>query len=86
VKKELKSGYNTAVAGRLAAFKNWLQAAWTGKSNLETVIGDYTDYIALFPRDDPESALSLSDYFEATSGAADEGTFKNYSSIMDAMG
>ena len=34
VKREVSSTYNTAVTGRYKAFKNWLSAAWTGKSNL----------------------------------------------------
>ena len=74
------------MAGRWKAFKHWLKAAWTGKSNLESVVGDYEDYLSLFPHGHSGDGLSLSDYYEATSGAADEGSYKNYSDIMDIMG
>ena len=34
LKREIKGTWSTAVDGRYKAFKNWLSAAWTGKSNL----------------------------------------------------
>lgn len=86
VKRNLTSGFNTAVAGRWKAFKNWLQAAWTGKSNLTSVIGDYEDYLSLFTPGESGNALSLKSYYESTSAAGDEGHYKDYSGIMDLMG
>ena len=59
VKRNIKGGFNTAVSGRYKAFKNWLEAAWTGKSNLETVIGDYEDYLSLLSPEGEKSDLSL---------------------------
>ena len=88
IKRNITSGFNTAIAGRWKAFKNWLQAAWTGKSSLTSVISDYEDYLSLFPpgEEGSKDALSLSSYYEATSAAGDEGTYKDYSGIMELMG
>ena len=86
VKREVSSTYNTAVTGRYKAFKNWLSAAWTGKSNLQSVIGDYEDYLALFGPDESTDRLSLHEFFDATRAGGDEGVYKDYYEIMDRMG
>ena len=85
VKRNVKGGFNTAIKGRYKAFKNWLNAAWTGKSNLETVIGDYEDYLSLLSPEGENSDLSLHEYFNATRAAGDEGVYKDYQTIMDKM-
>ena len=86
VKREVKGTWNTAVDGRFKAFKNWLSAAWTGKSNLQQVIGDYEDYVALFSPYDEEEPISLQHFFEATRAGGDEGVYSDYYSIMNRMG
>ena len=52
VKEDARGAWNVAIQGRFKAFKNWVTTAWTGQSRLSTAIGDYEDFLAMFPKND----------------------------------
>ena len=52
VKEDARGAWNVAIQGRFKAFKNWVTSAWTGESRLSIAIGDYEDFLAMFPKND----------------------------------
>ena len=86
VKADMKGAFRTAAVGRYKAFKHWLTKAWSGKSDLQTIIGDYEDYLSLFEPTSKEERLSLHEYFDATRAPGDDGHFNEYTKIMNMMG
>ena len=86
VKEDARGAWNVAVQGRFKAFKNWVTSAWTGKSRLNIAIGDYEDFLAMFPEDDETVKPSFREFYEATRAPADMGEFKTFQTIMNRMG
>ena len=86
VKEDARGAWNVAIQGRFKAFKNWITAVWTGNSALATVIGDYEDYIAMFPDGDTTTKPSLRAFYESTRAPADLGNFKDFKEIMNRLG
>ena len=82
----MKGAFRTAAMGRYKAFKHWLTKAWSGKSDLQTIIGDYEDYLSLFEPESKEARLSLHEYFDATRAPGDDGHYEQYAKIMNKMG
>jgi hypothetical protein len=86
VKDDMNKAYNSALGGRFKAFKNWITEAWSGKTNLENVVGDYEDYLALFALDSSDERISLHEFWDATRAPGDEGDYPSYQKIMNRMG
>lgn len=86
VKEDARGAWNVAVQGRFKAFKNWVTAAWTGESRLATAIGDYEDFLAMFPAGDESKRPSFREFYEATRAPGDRGDFKTFKEIMNRMG
>ena len=50
------------------------------------IVGDYEDYLSLFPINSKKDRVSLHQYFEATRAPGDRGNFSAYQEIMNRMG
>ena len=86
VKEDAKGAWNVAVQGRFTAFKNWIKEAWTGSSQLSWAIGDYEDFLAMFPDGDKTKKPTFKEFYEATRAPADLGEYKVFQQIMNRMG
>lgn len=86
VKEDARGAWNVAVQGRFTAFKNWVKEVWTGNSRLMTAIGDYEDFLAMFPDGDTTIQPSFRTFYECTRAPADLGDFATFQVIMNRMG
>jgi len=85
-KKNISGAFATAIGGRFKAFQGWLKQAWSGVTGLETVLGDYEDYLALFPAKSHKKKVSLHGYFDATRAPGDRGNYNQYQKVINRMG
>ena len=87
MKKGMGAALATAVKGRFSAFKNWLKQAWSGDTDILTIVGDYEDYLALFPTNSEKTPrVSLHQFFDATRAPGDRGNFSAYKEVIERMG
>jgi len=86
MRKTLGGAYASGVKGRFTAFKSWLSQAWSGKTELLQIIGDYEDYLSLFPTNSDKPRISLHQYFDATRAPGDRGNFSVYKDVINRMG
>lgn len=49
VKEDARGAWSVAVQGRFQAFKNWVREAWAREPRLASAVGDYEDFLALYP-------------------------------------
>ena len=86
-KNQFAGAWHTAASGRYKAFKYWLKESWGGESTVQQILGDYEDYLSLFATDDViNDRISLHEYWDASRAPGDEGTFEDYSNILNIMG
>jgi len=50
------------------------------------IVGDYEDYLSLFPINSKKDRVSLHQYFEATRAPGDRGNWVAYEDIIQRMG
>jgi len=86
IKQDMSGAFNTKVKGEFKAFKAWISTACGGDSDVQTIVSDYEDYLALFPNNSSAERLNLKEFFDAMHAPGDMGNFADYSTIMNMMG
>ena len=62
-----------------------MMTIWTGTTLFQDVLGDYSDYLAMYSRNE-KAPLSFGEYFDETRATSDSNDFKVYESIMKKFG